>query len=233
VLDFSAIERTNQRKNGSDKTLLVARRNGTTLTENQLKSAVRKAVENAGMLIREAEILFGNECWARAVFLAQIASEEIGKADLMLFARVNLVEGKLDWTGFWEKVTQHRSKLGVVVFLEKLGEIVNSDRPIEDELRKLDDRVARQDRAKMASLYSDVNGCTAVLPSELATQECAAECLRSARERLQSIETPMTRALYSEEFEFRDRRDEDLAEARIIDQLRATYNSDLNLSRYG
>ncbi len=63
------------------------------LTLADLVAGRKNALENARALVREAKALLGQACFSRALFLAQIAGEEVGKYLLLSSSTYQFITG--------------------------------------------------------------------------------------------------------------------------------------------
>jgi AbiV family abortive infection protein len=75
-----------------------------------LKVLSIKSFENAKELIGEAQLLYDNSKYARALFIAQIAGEELGKHIICTGAIVNFMVGKFDIKRFTKRFYSHKEK---------------------------------------------------------------------------------------------------------------------------
>jgi len=73
------------------------------LTPANLFAGRKKALQNANELFDDAKILFDTGRYARAFFLIQIATEELGKYGIMATSSINALHGSLDWKRFWQR----------------------------------------------------------------------------------------------------------------------------------
>lgn len=74
-----------------------------TLTLEQIARGRAKAWQNAADLIHDADVLVRHQRWARAVFLAQIAIEELGQYLLLVEAMEQVSTQRMDWPAFWKQ----------------------------------------------------------------------------------------------------------------------------------
>jgi AbiV family abortive infection protein len=157
-----------------------------TLTLDQAKSARRKALQNARELVEEAELLLDHKRWARALFLCQIAGEEIGKYILLNSVVVCMIAGDvINWTRLWKRLTSHQEKLELVTFVEDMF----LERPLPDQSEKykeeLEAEVRVLEQGKQKSLYCDFTGEMPHLPSEVIGEDMARNALKWAKGRIQ------------------------------------------------
>lgn len=141
-------------------------------------------MQNADDLLCEAELLLGQDHQARALFLATIAAEEIGKIQLC-FAVMSGQEVVPDsWKREW---TNHREKLSSMNALEAafLRDDVVAD--LQSWLAR--DEVSPWAQAKMAALYVDLEANGRVLRPRETTSSDAAEAIRRGREASSLVHT--------------------------------------------
>ncbi len=74
----------------------------------QLIGGRRQAFQNACDLIRDAEILYEHQRWARCVFLSSIAIEELGKYLIMIGAIGQVLKNQINWKRFRQKDFSYR-----------------------------------------------------------------------------------------------------------------------------
>lgn len=135
------------------------------LTFNQLERAYIKIHENASELIEEARILLDNEKYARAYFLAQIASEEIGKLPIIFQeATKSYYKEKHDWKRFNKRLRSHIDKNRMT---ETISQFPQHD---GDEIRKKADKL---NLFKNSSLYADLENNRYTKPSEKISKNTA------------------------------------------------------------
>jgi AbiV family abortive infection protein len=158
----------------------------------QLRNVAEKSLRNAGELLADAYLLFRHNRWPRALFLSQIASEELAKVYQVSLARVELAFGGLDWSRFWNMYRSHDYKMRHILRLE--AEWL-SDEPVE-ELRAVRPLAKAYNQGKMWSLYTDLLGDVVLAPKEIINEAVARNALTIARGRLRLIKTivmPMIR----------------------------------------
>lgn len=156
------------------------------LSLDQLKIARQKALTNARELVEEAKLLFEKEHWARALFLSQIAGEEIGKYILLSSTAVNLIAGdEIQWSKFWKRLTSHREKQTMITYIED----ILLDQPFSDDLshyfKELEKQVNDMEVFKQKSLYCDFTLDFPHSPSDVVTKEIAENALKWSNGRLE------------------------------------------------
>jgi AbiV family abortive infection protein len=151
------------------------------LTLEDLEIGRQKALANATGLVSDAEVLIANECWARALFLAQIASEEIGKYIIIINAAVESLEKAVDWKSFWQSYRQHSTKLTMVMFTEIMFSPQENG---QEELKTFREAAKYLEAGKMLSLYSDFIDGRFVLPTDCINPEMAKDAVKWAKGRL-------------------------------------------------
>lgn len=94
----------------------------------QLIDGRKKAFQNACDLIRDAEILYEHQRWARFVFLASIAIEELGKYLMIIGAIGQVLKNQMNWKWFWKRFRGHTEKSGnILAFDVLLGPFISAD----------------------------------------------------------------------------------------------------------
>lgn len=81
-------------------------------TENILKDLSNVSLENAEQLIKEAELLIGQDFFPRAYFLSVAAIEEIGKAFICFESSVRNLNDSAITTSIIKSIENHSSKIG-------------------------------------------------------------------------------------------------------------------------
>ncbi|GIN91105.1 hypothetical protein J22TS1_21560 [Siminovitchia terrae] len=135
------------------------------LSFEKLEEAYIKSYENATELVEEAKLLFDNNKYARAYFLAQIAYEELAKLPIILHEAIRShLKEKQDWKKFYKRLNSHSAKNTL--------NVVFSQFPYLD-IEEVEKNAENLNTLKNASLYSDLNETNYVKPSELVTKESA------------------------------------------------------------
>lgn len=160
------------------------------LSLEQIKIARQNALKNANSLVKEAEALFNIGSYPRVVFLSHIAGEEIAKHIMLTSTLVRLIAGKgINWKKFWKRLTSHKEKLELVLFMED----TYLDKPSQDNLEKyfedLREQAKKIDRFKQKSLYCDFTEEIPHSPSELIDKEIAKNALGWAKGRIRFFTT--------------------------------------------
>jgi AbiV family abortive infection protein len=91
------------------------------LTTDQLRLVGIKSYLNADDLLKDAEILFDNQRWARTLYLCCIADEELAKSLLSLSAAIKSRLGEFDTEKeqhFRQRFYTHRLKTGTLHAVE-------------------------------------------------------------------------------------------------------------------
>lgn len=152
------------------------------LSAENLKEAGIKSLQNAAELVQEAQILYGDKHWSRAVFLCCISGEELGKCFITLSAVVNQIAGKFDEKRYRERFRSHGEKTGSLNFFEDIF-VSSSDLSIQP--KEITHATKTIEQVKLASLYCDYYGTEPHKPSELVTEKLATETLQLAEKRVQ------------------------------------------------
>jgi AbiV family abortive infection protein len=142
------------------------------LSLKQLDEGRKKALDNACDLLKDAKILLENKRYARALFLSQIATEELGKYIMLISTAVKVVyrEVECEWKEFWKGYRTHKMKSGKVVITE---DFFLSDKKFSE---RFDDSLKQREIyeiAKMSSLYSDFHEDRFYSPMELIDDKTA------------------------------------------------------------
>ncbi len=141
----------------------------------------KKPLTNATDLIRDAEVLLNNGRWARCVFLAYIAIEELGKYLMIMGAIGRILMGNIDWKRFWKRFMKHKEKTAnIMMFDAMLGPFVSMDATLAS-IRRSDKQADNQEREKLSSLYVDLCQNRLVAPMEHISEPDARKALDSAR----------------------------------------------------
>lgn len=158
-----------------------------TLTVSELAEGRDAAFNNARELVAEAELLLKSGRHARALFLAQIAGEEVGKGLLLAGYTFSLLRGSLDWKRFWKSFRSHAHKLEAVMMTESLLVPTLRDDERQSELDTLKERASHLEQGKMAALYVDYLSGHFCLPQSVISSEMASHSLEWAKGRLAMI----------------------------------------------
>ena len=148
------------------------------------------ALENATDLVSDARALSERRRWPRVVFLAQIASEELGKVVMCVSGIMQIATGEFDSEKFHRRFKHHKSKLHDIIAIENLFLSDDFDR----EMSELANVASKYESTKMLALYSgsftgdDEHDCTLILPREFVSEEMATNALKIAEGRLGLIE---------------------------------------------
>lgn len=155
----------------------------------QLDDGRKKALFNANELLNDARVLLNNGRWARALFLSQIAAEELGKYVIIISAAVNLTrarrlgkdfDSKKFWRDFWKRYRFHRAKMSLLVHLEHFF----SEEKAHEYLKKIPEEAHLSEYVKMASLYSDFHEDAFCSPNELITEALSRLTVEVGKKRL-------------------------------------------------
>lgn len=134
--------------------------------------------------MEEADLLLNAGHHARALFLAQIAGEEIGKACLLAGYAFLLLRGQADWKRFWKSFRSHSHKLQSVMLTEAMLCPTLSKTERQEELASLKERAKDLEFGKMWSLYVDHIEGAFRQPQSLIPAEMARNAVTWARGRL-------------------------------------------------
>ncbi len=108
------------------------------VTAERIFLARTKALQNAVALYDDATILFKSEKWARAFFIVQIATEELGKYGILSTSSISAIHGTLDWKHFWKRLRNHKNKTQHILLFEDFHQFINkeSKTPVFSEANK-------------------------------------------------------------------------------------------------
>lgn len=126
-----------------------------TVTKEEMAAARIAAFENARELVLEAELLLSSSHTARALFLAQIAGEEIGKAFLLAGFAMQSIAAVINWKRFWKSFRSHAHKMEAVMLTESALSPALDETERASELHTLKERARQLETMKLASLYVD------------------------------------------------------------------------------
>lgn len=113
------------------------------------------ALSNATSLYADADFLLQNGRYASSFFLANIATEELGKYALMVSASVDAPQGALDWEKFWKDFRSHKGKTHSLLKLEDFHNFIRGTSDSLSNHEENKDYANLQDEVKMKSLYCD------------------------------------------------------------------------------
>lgn len=144
----------------------------------------KKALENARALVREAKALLGQACCSRALFLAQIAGEEVGKYLLLSSSTYRFITGELRWKSFWKSFRSHGHKLESVMLAEILLTPGTDAEEKSRELAEMKNMAHDLEYAKQLSLYVDYIDGAFRLPASLINEKMARDAVAWAEGRI-------------------------------------------------
>lgn len=140
------------------------------------------SVDNAKNLVKEADLLFQNHCYARAYFLSQIAIEELGKTSMLIASVQYPNELKEFWKLFWKKFRDHDYKIGK-------AEISRQNHRLNLQITGDNDEIfiqaGRENMEKMKSLYVDILDDKVIDPQEQISPKDTLSKMSEAKEKLE------------------------------------------------
>lgn len=147
-------------------------------TVEEIENARKLILKNAQELLSESELLFENKHFARSFTLSHLSKEELSKLPMLVKAGTNIVLGeKNNWVKLHKRMRSHSEKLMGYSFSRFIfgdeEELVNTK-----ELNKL----------KNCSLYCGIKDGRFVKPSEIITEEIAAESISTTIKYLEFFE---------------------------------------------
>jgi AbiV family abortive infection protein len=113
------------------------------------------ALSNATSLHSDADFLLQNGRYASSFFLANIATEELGKYALIVSASVGAAHGSLDWKKFWKNFRSHTGKTHSLLMLEDFHNLIRGTSVSMSNHEENKDYAHLQEEVKMKSLYCD------------------------------------------------------------------------------
>ena len=147
----------------------------------QLIEGRRKAFQNACDLIRDAEILYEHQRWARSVFISSIAIEELGKYLMIIGAIGQVLKNQVNWKRFWKRFRKHTEKSGsILAFDVLLGPFISADETLS-KLQKAFQDQKHIENEKLSSLYVDFESDKFNLPMDIVDETVAHRALESAK----------------------------------------------------
>jgi len=152
------------------------------LTTQEAADGIRLTSINAKELLDDAKFLFDNERYPRAIALAILAIEEVGKIEKIK----NLLLSAQKVQSLWRELRSHKSKNFHWVFpmLKKLG--VNDEAVLKSFTASSSDSVIFLDQLKQICFYveavSEAKKCQWWLPSAITNKELAEVYLSIAHE---------------------------------------------------
>lgn len=148
----------------TEQAILLLRKYAGPLEAPQAATLAKLALENAEGLLADAEFLINGGRYARAIFLAIAAIEEIGKVPLVISGYLRR-RTKKQWNQFWTRFRRHSTKL----LMATLGELTVLDEDAGDKnLRTLLDVVPRRQMWRELCLYVDCYDGQVVTPASFA-----------------------------------------------------------------
>ena len=171
---------------------------------------IKAAVLNGKDLLNDAQLLFDNERYARAMSLAILAIEEIGKVEIIK----NLLLSKQKVASIWKDVRDHKSKNIIWQFpiLKHIG--LTDARSLENLIDRKAAPAAYLDDLKQLGFYTEAlenensKSCNWVIPSEAVDKESASFYIQTARQIVldDRIEwTPLALKTFMEHNEYNDK----------------------------
>jgi AbiV family abortive infection protein len=154
----------------------------------QLDEGRKKALSNSVDLVNDAKVLQRKNRWARALFLSQLAAEELGKYVIIVSAAVNLTRAEQSeaninwerfWGDFWKRYKLHHAKMSLIIHVEYFL----SDSKAHEYLKKISKEAYTAEGVKMAALYSDFYDKFRS-PKELITKRVSSLAVRLAERRV-------------------------------------------------
>lgn len=151
------------------------------LSLDQLIEGHQKPIKNASDLIEDAEILLNNRRWARAVFLACIAVEELGKYLIIMGAIGRVLKGNMDWRKFWKRFKSHEKKTGIIMRFDAMIRPFISAVDTLTGVEKAEKHTSNQEKEKLNSLYVDCTAEGFVVPMDHTNEKDAKQAVESAK----------------------------------------------------
>jgi len=158
------------------------------LTLNLLVAGRTKPLQNAADLVQDAELLLDKKRWARAVFLSQIAIEELGKYLMIIGAIGQVLKNQIHWKRFWKRFNKHTEKTGNILTFNALLSPFVSLGNTKTNLEKARRDEAYLEKRKFTALYVDFELNKFVLPMDVIDKETAEVAVREAKAVLEFFE---------------------------------------------
>lgn len=140
-----------------------------------LELASELALENARELYEEAQILKNHKKYARAWALCQLSSEEIGKVFVILNCLVTNDYSDEKQKSFLQEYTSHKIKINksnnIMILIQWLFNKGNIDKEVFTQLKYENDKIDFLNDMKNNSLYSFIDGSSAIKPSQIIDKE--------------------------------------------------------------
>lgn len=157
------------------------------MTPDELFAGRKQVLQNATDLVDDAELLFAAGRHARALFLSQIATEELGKYALIVSSAISAVHGSLSWGEFCRDFRSHNTKTRKLLSLENFHHVLN--RRGDHILLSEEDKhyAAIQDKVKMLSLYCDFDDQGFTVPRGQIPGNVADVALELVKSRLRMV----------------------------------------------
>lgn len=131
-----------------------------------------RALESATTLHADAALLLARNRYSTSFFIANIATEELGKYALMVNASCLLAQGEIKWSVFWKNFRSHKAKTHALLILESLHDFVCGIASEFPERSLYKDYANLQDEVKMKSLYCDFSiGKGFIAPTSIIKKE--------------------------------------------------------------
>jgi AbiV family abortive infection protein len=159
------------------------------LVPDEVARGISEVIINAKELVREANMLIENECYARGYALAHMACEELGKLPILFGIIQRLKAGEsVDWKESWKRIRSHESKIyqfqGVAeLFLQMRRDSGLLEHELDDLLRQLEIALSRKHdfgTHRNAALYTDIKDGEFVRPSSRVSYDDAKAALTIA-----------------------------------------------------
>ena len=156
------------------------------LTPANLFAGRKKALQNANELFDDAKILFDTGRYARAFFLIQIATEELGKYGIMATSSISALHGSLDWKRFWQRFRGHKNKTEHLLLLEDLNQFISEKQKDLLNIEENKKYSSMQENVKMKSLYCDIIDGSEdfILPSQIISRKLCETALQLLENRI-------------------------------------------------
>ena len=150
------------------------------LSPEKASKGIQAALINARSLLSDAELLFENERFERAVALAILAIEEAGKPSIL--RAILLEEEPKQLKKEWQNYRRHHEKNKFWIAPELMSKGATHIEALRQAIDQDSDHSAVLDNLKQLAFYSDAfSKCKWSLPSEVITKEIAEGILCTAK----------------------------------------------------
>lgn len=157
------------------------------LTVNALYKGRLAALENAYHLATDASVLMERQRFSSSFFLANIATEELGKYALTVSTAVDAAKASVDWKRFWKNFRSHKGKTQSLLALEDLHNVLIGTSSSLFNGQENKKYALLQEEVKMRALYADFHGARFSTPNQVITHEVCGLANELLAQRLEMV----------------------------------------------